>query len=388
MFEFEPTYILDTGSLTDYYTGSGIHLYKDTSLTFDILEPGGNVFLSDIEVFNSPLIKNIQFDILSISGNLLYENFKTGKNRFITITEKENISLFGFYQKDFGIRATVSSTMNDELFLAEFYLYGNIPSINHITAYDGSPDFISGGSGVYDKIQLYMYYNNNLNYIKYNRVDVYAHTSPLNDFGIQSHGDISFKTISSNPYYIYSHASFNNSMKYQQDYLVEIPANNLSYSVPYYLAVVPYSELGSGEAKYIGPFILTSENSGNFGEGVFTTNQIELLHGNSSMNIDFITGIITGSIDTNTVLDSIPKSLYSTITYTSQIKDSNSAISSSELKFAITSTGSFSGVSFSEYAISDNNYPVYSYTNSNDYIYLNVSGVSPTGIFKLYKIAL
>jgi hypothetical protein len=177
-------------------------------------------------------------------------------------------------------------------------------------------------------------------------------------------------------------------MKYQQDYLVEIPANNLSYSVPYYLAVVPYSELGSGEAKYIGPFILTSENSGNFGEGVFTTNQIELLHGNSSMNIDFITGIITGSIDTNTVLDSIPKSLYSTITYTSQIKDSNSAISSSELKFAITSTGSFSGVSFSEYAISDNNYPVYSYTNSNDYVYLNVSGVSPTGIFKLYKIAL
>lgn len=389
MFEFNTTYALDTGALTDYYTGSGIHLYKDVSLTFDILEPGGDVFLSDIEVINSPLIDNIKFDILSTGGNLLYENFKNGKTRSITITEQQNISLFGSYQKDFAIRATVSNTINSELFLAEFYLYGNVPSINYITAYDGSPSFISGGSGVYDKIQLYMYYNNNSNYIKYNRVDIYAHTSPLNDLGIQLHGDIPYDSIVKNPYYKHSHISFNNSMKYERDYLIEIQPNNLYYDTPYYFAIVPYSELGSGEAKYIGPYIITSQNVRNSGENILTTNQISLLHGDSSMNIDFITGIITGGVNTNTVLDSIPKNLYSTITYTAQIRDSNLAVSSSELKFVITSTGSpSSGVSFAEYAISDNNYPVYSYTNSSDYVYLNVSGVSPTGIYKLYKVAL
>jgi hypothetical protein len=105
--------------------------------------------------------------------------------------------------------------------------------------------------------------------------------------------------------------------------------------------------------------------------------------------MDYITGYITGASGTNTILDTIPKSLYSTITYTAQISDATLSVSSSELKFVITSTGSpSSGVSFSEYAISDNNYPVYSYTNSGDYVYLNVSGVTPTGVFKLYKVAL
>ena len=61
MFEFPTNYTQDTGALNDYYTGSGVHLYKDVSLLFDILDPEGTVFLTDSELANSPSIKNIRF---------------------------------------------------------------------------------------------------------------------------------------------------------------------------------------------------------------------------------------------------------------------------------------------------------------------------------------
>ena len=389
MFEFPTTYTLNTGALTDYYTGSGVHLYKDVSLFFDILDPEGSTFLTDAELANSALVKNISFDVLSTGKNLIYENYRSGKTRFLKISEQENINLFGFYQKDFAIRASITNTINDELFLAEFYLYGNVPSINSIAAYDGSSGSFASGSGVYDKIQLNIRFNNDSNYIKYNRVDVYAHTSALNDVGLQAHGSLDLNAIYNNPYYVYTQPALSDFYENSFSSVIDIPISRISYDVPYYFAAIPYSELGSGDAAYFGPLTATRENQDNPGESVFITNQIQLNHGTSSMIMDYITGYLTGGSGVNTILDSIPKSLYSTITYTAQISDANLSVSSSELKLVITSTGSpSSGVSFSEYAISDNNYPVYSYTNSGDYVYLNVSGVSPTGIFKLYKVAL
>ena len=389
MFEFPTSYILDTGALTDYYTGSGVHLYKDVSLLFDILDPEGSTFLTDAQLANSTIVRNISFDVLTTGKDLIYENYRTGKTRFLKISEQENINLFGFYQKDFAIRASITNNINSELFVAEFYLYGNTPSIDSIAAYDGSSGAFASGSGVYDKIQLNISFNNNINYIKFNRIDVYAHTSPLNSIGLQAHGSLDLNATYSNPYYIYTQPALSDFYNNSYSSIIDVPISRISYDVPYYFAAIPYSELGSGEAVYFGPLTATKENQDDPGESVFITNQIELNHGTSSMLMDYITGYITGASNTNTILDTVPKSLYSTITYTVQVSDANLSVSSSELKFVITSTGSpSSGVSFSEYAISDNNYPVYSYTNSDDYVYLNVSGVAPTGVFKLYKVAL
>ena len=389
MFEFPTNYTLDTGALNDYYTGSGVHLYKDVSLLFDILDPEGTVFLTDSELANSPSIKNISFDILSTGKDLIYENYSTGKSRFVKIPQEDNINLFGFYQKDFAIKATITNNINNELFLAEFYIYGNIPVINFINVYDGSAASFATGSGIYNEIKFEVFFANNSSYIKYNRIDVYAHSAPLNDFGLQSHGSLDLNTVYSNPYYIYTKPALADFYNTNYSTTINIPISKISYDTPYYFAIIPYSELGSGEALYIGPLTATKENQESPDETIFITNKIKLNEGDSSMMMDFITGYITGGINTNTILDSIPKALYSTITYTAQIRDSNLAVSSSELKFVITSTGSiYSGVSFSEYAISDNNYPVYSYLNSGDYVYLTVSGVSPTGVYKLYKVAL
>ena len=389
MFEFPTSYILDTGALTDYYTGSGVHLYKDVSLLFDILDPEGSTFLTDAEVANSSIIKNVSFDVLTTGGNLIYQNYRNGKTRFLKISEEENVNLFGFYQKDFAIRATIENNINNELFIAEFYLYGNTPLINSVAAYDGTSGSFASGSGVYDQIKFEVSFANDSTYIKYNRIDVYADLLPLNNLGIQSYGSLDLNTIYKNPYYIYTKPALSDLYNNTYSAEINVPVNKISYNVPYYFAIIPYSELGSGQAVYIGPLTATRENQDDPGESVFITNQVQLNHGSSSMLMDYITGHITGAMNTNTVLDIIPKNLYSTITYTAQVSNASLSVSSSELKFVITSTGSpSSGVSFSEYAISDNNYPVYSYTNSGDYVYLNVSGVSPTGVFKLYKVAL
>jgi hypothetical protein len=389
MFEFDPTYVLDTGALTDFYTGSGVHLYKDVSLLFDILDPGGSVFLTDSELANSASIKDVSFDILTTGGDLIYKNYRNGKTRFVQLSSQENFNLFGFYQKDFGIRATIENNINEEKFIAEFYLYGNLPVTNSVITYDGTSGSFASGYGIYDKIRFHLLFQNDTRYTKFNRTDVYVHTSPLNDIGIQSDNALDTSVIYNNPYYLYTQPalSYFNNNSYQP--IIDVPINKIYYDTPYYFAIIPYSEVGSGEAIYVGPLTATRENQDDPGEDVLATNQIQLVNGESSMNIDFITGIITGAINTNTVLDSIPKDLYNTIKYTAQIIDSNLAVSSSELKFVITSTGSASsGVSFSEYDISDNNYPVYSYTDSDDEVFLNVSGVSPTGIYKLYRVAL
>jgi hypothetical protein len=385
MYEFDKNYSLDLDNLTIDHVASGIHLDRDVSLYFSFQDPVGNTITSDADLRDNPFINNTVYDILSSSGTTVYYNYTSGKSRYLNFREEENIGVFGFYQKDFGIRANVHNSVNSQIFRASFYVYGNIPSINSIEVYDGTTGAISGESGVYDKIQLNIKYDNDLNYIKFNRIDVYASTGDLSGKIFQPTTSLSTSIISSNEYYLYSQPVFN-----QLDAsIVNIPSSRLSYNVPYYFGIIPYSEMGSGEIKYFGPHTMTREFPAIVTEKVLATNILQLNHGASSMIMDYITGYITGASGENTLLDSIPKSLYSTITYTAQISDANLSVSSSELKIVITSTGSpSSGVSFSEYAISDNNYPVYSCTNSGDFVYLNVSGVTPTGVFKLYKVAL
>ena len=385
MYEFDKNYSLDLNNIAVDHVASGVHLNKDVSLYFSFQDPVGTNITSDLELVNNPFINNTVYDILSIDGSTVFPNFISGKSRYFNFRESQNIGVFGFYQKDFGVRANVYNSVNSNIFKASFYVYGNIPSIKSIDVYDGTSGSISGGSGVYDKIKLSINYNNNLNYIKFNRIDVYASTENLSGKVYQPPIILSESVIANSEYYLYSQPIFNQVEATSFD----VPVNKLRYNVPYYFGIIPYSELGSGAIEYFGPYTITTEFPTLVTEKVLVTNVLQLNHGTSSMIVDFITGYITGSINTNTILDSIPKALYSTITYTAQVSNSNLAVSSSELKFVITSTGSvYSGVSFSEYAISDNNYPVYSYLNSGDYVYLTVSGVSPTGVYKLYKVAL
>ena len=219
---------------------------------------------------------------------------------------------------------------------------------------------------------------NDFNYVNILRYDIYASESSLDE--IVLYESDKFPT-SQNKNFVFS----SNKEGFEDLYQLKILPVGLSYDTPYYFKVVPYSSIGSGAAISFGPQIFKAAL--NVEERITSSNQFELIHGDSSMNLDFITGIIdTTGLYT---IDIIQRGLHNTISYTTQITDANNTVYSSELKLVDTYVSSIgSGVSLSEYAISSNSNVSYSIQNDNSYIYLKVSGVIPKAIYKLYKTSI
>lgn len=139
LYEFPPTFVVDTGNLSAVYTGSGVHLNKDVRFNFNFIDSLSKSVLTDYELATNPIINSLNFDILDKNGNLVVPNYKTNSlNTSLIITERENIQIFKQYTKDFGVRLSVTNNINNELFVGEFYVYGNLPKIKNIQVYDGS----------------------------------------------------------------------------------------------------------------------------------------------------------------------------------------------------------------------------------------------------------
>lgn len=526
MFEFDTTFNVNTEELDFSYIGSGVHLYKDVTFSFNLIDPLGNIITNDSELIVNPLVNEVIFDIMDTGRNIIYPAYKSGvSSRSITITESQNISIFGQYQPNFGVKVTVTNKIGTDPFISEFYAYANTPSVSNIIVYDASgknnynqsgfwkfnliPSLLTGmflgtqssgnvninwgndlydivedtvyitgeydsiyssgynfstlnsnlvianisghnfesgavvtisgitgtgtnelatgfngifplinitrdqfqyytpntgtaiGSGIanikltkgaynyndiitdkiYDKIILENNFNNDLRYLNIERYDIYASAISFDDIKLPESDRIN---PSDNLNFVYSYQV----KSLEEINKLKILPVNLNYNIPYYFKVVPYSSVGSGEAILFGPNIFQQEIELTTGaENIFQTNQINLNHGESSMNLDFI----TGQINTSGIhaIDIIERGTYNTISYTTQITDKNNTVYSSEVKIVDTNNSTIgSGISFSEYSISDNSYVTYSATGDQSYIYLYVSGVKPTGIYKLYKTSI
>jgi hypothetical protein len=516
MFEFDTTFDVNTGELEASYIGSGVHLYKDVTFSFGLIDPMGNVIENDAQMIANPLINEVIFDIMDTGKNVIYPTYKSGiTSRSITITESENESIFGSYNPNFGVRVTVTNHLGTNPFVSEFYTYANKPIISSYKVYDASgfndynlsgfwkfnlisslltgfevktqstgdvriawgddpydvvPDAIyttgsgityfssglnftrsnstlvtanvsdhgfsngnvikitgitnaidfngtyvvtnaisgqfqynttgfgyatgSGYAGVtlesgayfysgmiiplYDQILINQNFKNDFNYVNIEKYDIYASEVSLDEILLYENEKI---PSSQNKNFVYS----SNRESFNDLYQLKILPIGLKYDTPYYFKAVPYSNIGSGEAISFGPQIFKSEPTS--GENISSSNQFKLIHGDSSMNLDFI----TGSIDSSGLytINIIERGIYNTILYTTQIIDVNNTVYSSELKLVDTYLSSIgSGVSFSEYAISDNDDIVYSIQQDNYYIYLNVSGVKPFARYKLYKTSI
>lgn len=520
MFEFNTNFNVNTGELEAVYIGSGVHLYKDVTFSFNLIDPLGNTVQNDRELINNPLINEVIFDIMDTGRNVVFEAYQSGTtSRSITLNKDENESIFGTYNPNFGVRATVTNKIGTDPFVSEFYTYGNKPIISpYYKVYDGSgfekydpttfwkfnlnpslltgfevktastgdvrinwgddpydvvPDtiystgtgvtynssglnftrsnstlvtanvsghtFSSGnvvtitgitypidfngtyvvtnaisgqfqynttgfglatGSGIagitlasgayfysgiiepeYNKIVVYSNIENNFGYINIERYDIYVSESSLDEIVLNESDRIQ---PNENPNFLISSFKTNIIDVNKTD----IQPLGLLYDVPYYFKIVPFSSVGSGEAISFGPKIFKSPQ--NFIEvetGTSILNQINLVHGDASMNIDFI----TGSINTSglSIIDTIERGKYNTISYTTQITDSNNTVYSSELKLVDTYLSSIgSGISISEYAISNNSNISYSVESDSSYAYLKVSGVIPNAIYKLYKTSI
>lgn len=431
MFEFENGYNLNTGDLLQIFSASGVHLQKDVTLNFSFIDPAGNIVDTDIELRENPLIKEIEYDILDTNGNVLYENYFIGLSRSLTITELDNIALFGEYKKDFGIRAIVSNYINENKFISEYYVYGNVPDIYSVQVSDGSGqknyfkynfwDFkinsgnltnfyvstlnsqdieidwgdnqsnsiinSSGATGHiyventginYDEVQINLDLINNPRYIAYDYVDIYAASSISGEVEVIEDNFLYRKTFS----------NADNQL------LIEIGRDYLEYDKAYNFSIVPYSKLGSGSHYHIGPHVIIKSASTidaenviqpttSFEKGSFT--ELNLIKGDQNLKFDLFTGLINNSSE---IIDIIDKNLeYRTYKYISQIIDKENEASSSELKLTIINTGKMPVLT--EYGIefADNNID-YTIESTQSYIYLKANNVNYPAQYKIFKTSI
>lgn len=374
LFEFENSYNLNTGDLLEIFYGSGVHLQKDVTLSFSFIDPQGRLVSTDLDLRDNPLIKDINYDILNINRETLYENYRTGLTRTFSLTEIENIALFGEYRKDFGVRVVVSNFINDNKFISEYYLYGNTPNISGVFVSDGSGyKNYTGNSSynlmdtgfIYDQVQLNIGFYNNPQYISYDYIDVYK----INNENEQ--------IIDENFIYRYS---FTNNF----DSLIEINQNYLDTGL-HNLVLIPYSKIGSGDPFYINDVFLQSSKTGIVTVEPSTINELLLNNGDELVKINLITGFFINKNDE--IIDIIEKNSYRVIKYTTEIID-NYKISSSELKIIIHDTGSNSIPTLIEYGFGDNNFMNYRLETGESNIYLLANGANKDSFYKLYKTSM
>jgi hypothetical protein len=161
--------------------------------------------------------------------------------------------------------------------------------------------------------------------------------------------------------------------------------NNFRFS-NYWFNIVPSGKLASGYGWEIGPYAI-------YGLPVAKTNvsseSFTLTNGDSQVNIDFITGLIPTS--STTTIDTLSKGSGYSYEYLAQFRDQSGCYCSSKL-FIVDNTSGLditrTGLSFSEYAISDDSFVTYSVSGNSTNIYLNAQLNSPTGYYKLYKTSI
>ena len=147
---FPPLYEFDTvtpqtgENLAYTATGSGVHLYKDVTLTFtDIIDRQGESLITEEQLQNSLFFDGINIDILDSTGGIVFTGYKSGvKSRTFNFTEKDNIAVFGNYEPDFGVRYAVQDQNGSEQ-RNEFYVYANPLEIECVYMTDASGRFLN-----------------------------------------------------------------------------------------------------------------------------------------------------------------------------------------------------------------------------------------------------
>ncbi len=240
--EFDPFFDVDTGNLNQIFTGSGVHLQKDVTFFFDILDQQLNTVSSNQQFLENPLISGCVFDVLNIDGTTAFENFFTGKYaRSVTVSALDNEDIFGTYRKDFGVRCKLPNTFDGSIFTGVFLAYGNVPNILDLvpnyTEFSGAPQATESFSAA-------IVLQNDLRYTQMDRYDIYALTgsgSAVNE--------LTFLNPTAQEGYLFSQSATNVS----DSYALTINKGELLENTPYYFTVVPYGALGSGSPFVFGP---------------------------------------------------------------------------------------------------------------------------------------
>ena len=246
LYEFTPSFTVDQTDLSLTATGSGVHLNKVVNVNLGILDRISGGIGDNRDFLANPYVNNVSLDILNIDGTVKFQDFLTNyKSNAFSITEYDNINVFGEYTKDFGVKATVSESSQTNT--SEFYFYGNVPEFSGITVRDStgttshsssaSSKTAVNASGQTGLLTSTVTFNNDSNYISFDRLEVYSSTDSA-AFNSQ---------IDPNPV-------FSRNLSNETIQSFDINEGELPNESAVYLHFVPYGQLGTGEAWSIGPY--------------------------------------------------------------------------------------------------------------------------------------
>lgn len=323
LFEFDPVFNVDTGNLNQIFTGSGVHLNKDVTFFFNMLDQQLRSISSNQEFLENPLIGGCNFDIVNISGDVVAENFFTGKySRSVTVSALDNENIFGVYQKDFGVRCRLPNSFDGSTFTGVFLAYGNVPNILDIV-----PEYteFSGAPQATESFDVSISLQNNPRFMQMDRYDVYALTENVSAVDSQTY--LAPTTVEG---YLFSQ----NATNIDSYYTLNIKKGNLLENIPYYFTVVPYGVLGSGKPFVFGPttFVLKQE--------IVTlppanASSVNVYDGNIFSSTIYKTGIFTS--DTG-ILHEFSSGQFTSVNYFVEIRNEELR-QLSELKGVVNSTG-------------------------------------------------
>lgn len=324
LFEFDPAFNVDTGNLNQIFTGSGVHVNKDVTFFFDILDQQLNTISSNQQFLENPLVSGCVFDILNIDGTVAAANFFTGQNsRSVTISALDNQEVFGQYTKDFGVRCSLPNSFDGSTFTGVFLAYGNVPNILDVvpnyTQFDGAAKAINS-------FDASIVLQNDLKFTQMDHYDVYAltgNTSAVNE--------LTYLNPTAESGYLLTQSAINPSDIYN----LRINKNTLIENVPYYFTVVPYGALGSGNHFVFGPATFVPEQI-NVESLPIAASQVDIYSDNGFSRTVFQTGKLCYG---RGVLHTFDSGLFTSIKYLVEIKDSGNIRRFSELKGVINATG-------------------------------------------------
>lgn len=318
-----PVFDVDTGNLNQVFKGSGVHLKKDVTFFFDILDQQLNTISSNQQFLENPLIGECVFDILNANGTTAAANFFTGKySRSVTVSAIDNENVFGTYRKDFGVRCKLPNTFDGSVFTGEFYVSGNVPNILDI-----APDYteFAGEAKATKLINTAIVLQNDLNFTQMDRYDVYA----LTGSGSAVNG-LTYLNPFEQEGYLFSQSATDTINARS----LTINRGSLAQDVPYYFTVVPYGALGSGSSFTFGPAtFVTVEDIVNFPEA--NASALNLYDGNSFGQTVYKTGKFFS--DTG-ILHEFSSGQFSSVKYFIEVSGSGQRMLS-ELRGVINTTG-------------------------------------------------
>ena len=300
VFEFEPSFEYDKENIGILGKGKAVHSKKDVTFNMSFYNNAGTK-LNSSKAQSSRTFNGATYDIINILGEPVYENYFSGYKTRLTITEEENIKLFGSYQKDFGIKIQTKDAFLGNGGAAEFYTYGNLLHIGSVQVNDalgtttwqtnvsGIPETegVSPSGKLVNALSLKANIDNNMSYVTPSHFDVYV--SDKESFDIKDSGVIR-KRIP------IIESKKQNSVTANESW-------GMKPNKDYWFGLVGYSKLGSGNLVKVGPNKISrkEEASENIQGGV-----LNLGYNDSSFQESYKTGSITEEVSGNSgIIDKI-----------------------------------------------------------------------------------